>query len=128
MRTFLPSSSRIIMVNANRKSQLITFFANHEQLGHGSSHADTVALKLALLGDPDDGSIVRAYATQWHLPNTWWLWIKDFLDGTNWVINSPMPNNDLSHYNAASWTWAEALADVTKKRFPLKVVPVEPTD
>jgi hypothetical protein len=123
---------RVIIVNANRRDQIRNFVRNYRD-SEGINHLDPLGggghftkTELALLGDPDDGSIVRSYAVGWWLPQAHWVILRDWFQTTvNWKVNTTDADNDISHYNSANWTWPQILADTTKKRFAVKVVPVE---
>jgi hypothetical protein len=79
-------------------------------------------LKLALLTDPDDGSVVRAYAGSWDGFNeNWWNTMSTWIQDQGWDI----PGTDGASYDMGSFTWAQALADTTKKPVGMKIVPVE---
>lgn len=98
---------------------------NHPKLDPRGGGDKTFGVKLALLGDPDDGSIVRAYAAGWRLPDNWWLIFRSFLVRKRWLINDPTPAGDVWYYSSVNWSFEDVLADTSKKPFPFKVVPVE---
>ncbi|MHC4369712.1 MAG: hypothetical protein ACYSW8_19040 [Planctomycetota bacterium] len=84
--------------------------------------------KLALIGDPDDGSVVRAYAAHWKgAPDARWNSIVQEITDRGWKMNSTDNDNVASSYNGDNWTRQQVLADITRKPFALKRVPVPRT-
>lgn len=114
---------RIILVNANRRDEIRTFIRNNADLLDPLGGDDYFVSKLALIGDPDDGSVVRAYAAGWHLPQSWWVKLSEKVD--TWKVNTTDADNDASHYRSDNWSLQQVLDDTTRKPFALKVVPVE---
>lgn len=122
-----PSTHRVIIVRASRKAAVLSFLHNHPQLDPMGGGDQSFAVRLALLGDPDDASVVRGYAVGWSLSDAHWIllraWFVDHVE--NWKVNTSDSDNDVSHYNTANWTYAQIKADTTRKPFAVKVVPVE---
>jgi len=124
VRPLLATQHRIIYVNANRKTEVVNFIRNHPLLNPLGGTEDGFPRRVALLGDPDDASVVRAYVAGWILRPQQWETLRDFLVGKGWKINTPDADNDITHYLTANWTLAETLADQTRKGFKLKAVPI----
>jgi hypothetical protein len=120
------TTHRIILLNAAHRAAAHNFLKNHPKLDPRGSGDRTFGIKVALLGDPDDGSIVRGYLVGWRLPDDWWTALQDFfVDDRGWNVNLPTAAGDVWHYTSSIWTLEAMLADTTRKPFALKVVPVE---
>jgi len=118
---------RILMVNADRKTEMLDFIRSQRDLINPQHGENSFSVKLALLGDPDDGSIVRAYGSGWNFPNDHWDVMEDFLEDTSgWRVNDNHPQTDASFWKTnVEATFEEALLDTRKKPFAYKVVPIE---
>jgi hypothetical protein len=78
-------------------------------------------LKLALDTDPDDGSVVRAYAGSWsNFNENWWNTMVAWIGDQGWDI----PGTDGASYDHATWTFYDAVRDTTKKPVAFRRVPV----
>jgi len=119
------ATHRILLVRESRISAIHGFLLNHPKLDKRGGGDQTFGVKLALLGDPDDGSVVRARLAGWRLPNDWWITLRDDVVPAAWKVNTTDNDNDLSHYASSNWTLDQVLADVSRKPFALKIVPVE---
>jgi hypothetical protein len=112
---------RILILNASQAAAANQWLRRHPTLNPIGD--DYVTVRLALLGDPDDASIVRAYACgAWLTPNQW-LTLSGYLSDRGWLINDPSPATDGAHYLSSQYTFEQALADTTRKPFALKTVP-----
>ncbi len=120
---------RIIILRESRVVTANNWLHNHATLDNsaGGKHGgnQTFTEKVALLTDPDDGSVVRGRIIRWKMPDAWRTLLLDKFQTLGWKFNTTDNDNDVSAYNADAWTLAEALADITRKPFALKIVPVE---
>ena len=117
--------NRIIMVEVLRAIQLNSWMG----LEFGPEMANVFGTwHLALTSDPDDGSVVRAYAAHdISMENARWASIIAEIAQRGWKQNSTDLDNVASFYNGANWTRQQVLSDVTRKPFAFKRVPVPRT-
>jgi len=119
-----------LIVREGRVVAVNRWLKNHADLdvvqkGGGERTFDKV--KLALLTDPDDGSVIRARACLWKLSPARAQIILNRMASRNppWKVNTTDLDNDLSWYRRRNWTKRQVLDDVTRKPRKLKLVPVE---
>ncbi|MHC4635114.1 MAG: hypothetical protein ACYSYU_07915 [Planctomycetota bacterium] len=124
------ATHRLLIVEKTKAEALNTWLKNHPLVDPRGGGDKTFTMTLALLTDPPDGSVVRAYIAGWKLPNGWWLAIRDEVLSRGWHINDPA-FDEVAHYRSwlnddtgDQYTREEALADTTKKSQPLRIVPV----
>ncbi len=93
-----------------------TWLQGHPVLDPRSGGAETFGEPLAFLSDPTDGSVVRAVAANWKLPDNWLAEIMDEYGRRNFKINVKTPNWDASVYPRDVWPNVDLiLADDTLK-------------
>jgi len=117
--------NRIIVLERTRAIQMNSWMALNMGLDLASMFG---RWRLALTSDPDDGSVVRAYAAHWkRAPDARWNRIVQEILDRGWKVNSTDNDNVASSYNGDNWTRQQVLSDVTRKPFALKRVPVPRT-
>ncbi len=117
---------RYIIVRESRVAAINSWLQDHPTLDpRGGGDQTFGAVRLALITDPDDGSVVRGRGCLWQLSSEWKGVILDRMANLSWKVNTTDNDNDLSHYGRANWTKRQVLDDVTRKPFAVKVVPVE---
>jgi len=94
------------------------------RLGHVSSGAgdQTFTRALAFLGDPDDGSVVRARVCGWNIENGDWGLLRSHFAQEGYKINTTDADNVVSHYLVQNFTLNAALADTTRKPSVFKIL------
>jgi hypothetical protein len=113
---------RLFILEKTKALQLNSFLHRHPRLDRrGGGERTFRAVRLALPADPDNGSVVRAYAATWHMPDDWLVSIRDEVLRRGWKINDPTAN-DVAVYDMDIWTFDQAMADTTRKGFPLRWV------
>ena len=92
----------------------------------GGGNNTFLTVKLALLTDPTDASIVRARAANWDMPPDWIQEVLDEYGRSNFKVNITQPNWDASIYPRDVWPDVNAiLADVTLKPDVFQLVPLD---
>lgn len=115
---------RIIILRENRKGAANAWIHRHSDLDRLNGGNRTFTVKVALLSDPDDGSVIRGRICSWKMTTRLKNILLDRFRANGWKFNKTDNNNDVSAYNADNWTTAQVLADTTRKPRALKIVPV----
>jgi hypothetical protein len=117
---------RYIVLRESRVDAVNDWLQDHPTLDiRGGGGLTFGPVKLALLTDPDDGSVVRGRLCSWKLQPEWVDILIDRMESMEWIVNLPIPTCDFSHYGRSNWSLEQVLIDVTRKPFPVKIVPVE---
>ena len=117
----MATTRRNLIVNDAHRPVIHPWLKNHAQLDRRGGGDKTFSVKLALLSDPDDGSVVRAWLCCWKLPDAWWVTLRDKVLSQGWTVNDPM-STDFAQYPFTTWSLADVLADTTRKSHALKIV------
>lgn len=115
-----------LVLRAPRGAAINAWLHNHPMLdlrGGGNRTFETVSLVLTSAPDecqpgPDQ---LEAFGASWKMSVVWRDIIRNEILARNWKVNTTDANNDYSDYSSQSFTWAEALADTTRKPSALKV-------
>jgi hypothetical protein len=95
---------------------------DHPLLDPRSGGGQMFTTKLAEPGDPDDGSVVRAWMAEWKLEDTWFQEVQDEYGRRNFKVNVTTPNWDASYYSKDYYSRQEVLDDQTRKPDRFKIV------
>lgn len=118
----------IVVLKESDAAAFNAWLQGHPQLDARSGGGATFTIGLALLSDPDDGSVVRGRWCDWSMPGAWWTALKGRFE--NQILADERNTSDeakwrVSWYPATTWTPEQVLADTTRKPRAVKVVPVE---